>query len=94
VLTFPFPNNATAAVKGDYAGIYATLNLSLDTVTTLLAQELAAVPTIGASPATPAGAVAGLPSLPGLLSPTTPVVAAPPSLNLSGLLGLLTGGTP
>jgi phospholipid/cholesterol/gamma-HCH transport system substrate-binding protein len=94
VLTFPFPNNATAAVKGDYAGIYATLNLSLDTVTTLLAQELAAVPTIGASPATPAGAVAGLPSLPGLLSPTTPVVATPPSLNLSGLLGLLTGGTP
>jgi phospholipid/cholesterol/gamma-HCH transport system substrate-binding protein len=36
---FPFPRNSLASVKGDYSGFYATVNLSLDTINTLLKQE-------------------------------------------------------
>ena len=40
LLNYPFPNDASVAVGGDYGGMYATVNLSVDTLTTLLQQEL------------------------------------------------------
>lgn len=36
---FPFPADSLAAIKGDYAGFYATFNLSLDTLNGLLKSE-------------------------------------------------------
>lgn len=36
---FPFPADTLAAIKGDYAGFYGTVNFSLDSLNTLLAQE-------------------------------------------------------
>jgi phospholipid/cholesterol/gamma-HCH transport system substrate-binding protein len=36
---FPFPRNSLASVKGDYSGFYADVNLSLDSINTLLKEE-------------------------------------------------------
>ena len=69
LLSYPFPANALDAIKGDYAGLFATVNVNLDTITTLLEQEAQAPLSNrlgGSAPALPS-----LPSLPALTPPTT-----------------------
>ncbi|GAA4116175.1 MCE family protein [Nocardioides fonticola] len=55
-ITFPFPSYTKYVTKGDYAGMYATFNLDLDSLNTLLAQHGApTVPDLPVkAPATPA----------------------------------------
>ena len=56
LLSYPFPANALDAIKGDYLGGFTTVNLNLDTITTLLKQETQAPPSNrlgGPAPAPP-----------------------------------------
>ncbi|NKQ57751.1 MCE family protein [Amycolatopsis sp. K13G38] len=89
LLTYPFPNNGEAAVKGDYAGFYGTVHVDMGTINSLLAlfPQPGPPPTApGQAPAPPAAAVPGLPALSGVLDPATPIVPAAPSQDLPGLL--------
>lgn len=53
MLSYPFPANAEAAIKGDYNGLFATVDFDLDTITTLLRQQAQAPPS-NRAPAMPA----------------------------------------
>jgi phospholipid/cholesterol/gamma-HCH transport system substrate-binding protein len=69
--TYPFSRDSLAAFKGDYAGFYATLNLSADDLANLVS-----------APRKPASSTAGPPAA--STAKSTP--AQTPALNLSSLL--------
>lgn len=81
--TYPFPTNAMAAMRGDYFGLNATVNLNLDTVNKLLESQLGQPPTT----AKPGPTRPGTPT-PGLPLPEIGLPEEPP-LDLGELL---TGG--
>lgn len=78
--SYPFPSNATAAMRGDYVGLDATVSLSLDTVNKLLEAQLGEPP-----PTAKPGEETPVPDLP---LPEIGLPAEPP-LDLGDLL---TGG--
>jgi phospholipid/cholesterol/gamma-HCH transport system substrate-binding protein len=77
LLSYPFGSNSLAANRGDYFGLDATMNLSLDTINELLGDQAAATATQGQTDAAPPGLpLSELPDLP----------LQPPALDLGGLL--------
>jgi phospholipid/cholesterol/gamma-HCH transport system substrate-binding protein len=103
--TFPFTPNSWDVIKGDYAGLYGTIELDIDSLNEVLGKS--AVPAAPASAAKPVGAAhAGTgtgPAAPGSggLLPELPLVPGVPGLlghgsgtgksTLGGLLGGLLG---
>lgn len=93
IITFPFPTNSLATAQGDYAGMFATFSLDIDTLNHLLedlASSGASLPT--GAPATAPDGPSGpqLPGLPGL--PALPGLPGLPGDLLGGLDGLLGDG--
>ncbi|MDT7684949.1 MAG: phospholipid/cholesterol/gamma-HCH transport system substrate-binding protein [Pseudonocardiales bacterium] len=84
LLSYPFPANALDAIKGDYAGLFATVNLNLNTIETLLRQEAQAPLSNRLGAAAPA--------LPGPLPLRLPGGVAPPGSGTTPLDQLLLGG--
>jgi phospholipid/cholesterol/gamma-HCH transport system substrate-binding protein len=84
LLSYPFPANALDAIKGDYAGLFATVNLDLNTINTLLRQEAQAPLSNRLGGAAPA--------LPGPLPLRLPGGVAPPGSGTTPLDQLLLGG--
>lgn len=86
LLSYPFPSKALSAMQGDFFGLNATFNLSLDSVNALLAGQLE-------PQRSPLGGGSGRPAeeLPGLPGLDTPQLRSPdaPALDLGDLL---TGG--
>jgi phospholipid/cholesterol/gamma-HCH transport system substrate-binding protein len=87
LVTFPFPDNVTNAIRGsDYVNLYVNTDLNLTDVVSNL--------TTVSPPTAPAPPNPSLPPLP-LLGPVGPVPApapAPPPSSLGGVLGGLLGG--
>jgi phospholipid/cholesterol/gamma-HCH transport system substrate-binding protein len=91
LLNFPFPASSTNAIHGDYAGLYATVDLNLTDViagltgptapTTQCPAGSTPVPLAGCLPVA-TGGTSPLPSL-----PTLPLPKAVPSLPLPGSAG-------
>ncbi|MEO7069028.1 MAG: MCE family protein [Nostocoides sp.] len=77
LLTYPFPDSAVGAIKGDYTNLHITADLDLNNLTKILPQ---------------AGSAPGLPTLPGAPSlPGTSSLPSPP--GASSLTTLLGGGS-
>ncbi|MFP1625027.1 MCE family protein [Streptomyces sp. 5K101] len=82
--TYPFPRNATGAIKGDYVNLKITADLDLASIYGNLAEE----PEKPGTPQEPElPEIPGVPEVPGL--PEAPVPAEPPSVP-----GAPTPGTP
>jgi phospholipid/cholesterol/gamma-HCH transport system substrate-binding protein len=76
LLSYPFPANAQDAIKGDYAGLFATVNVNLNTIETLLRQEAQAPLSNrlgGAAPVLPGPLPLPLPLPSGVMPPSTPL---------------------
>lgn len=84
IATFPFPSNALATIKGDYAGFYGTIEVDVDLLNRLLGLNTA--PPLGTTPTVPKSGAASLPANPlsGVIAPVTG--------GLSTLLNSLLGG--
>ena len=83
--SYPFPEDTPAGIKGDYAGLYPTLNVDSDTLSALISAETTTPPTTNAAATTTATTTG---------SGTTPAPATSstaPALPL-GLGQLLKGG--
>lgn len=76
IASIPFPSNAMATIKGDWAGMYAQLTLDADSLNEMLRSGGAPIPPPGR---TDTPTTSGLPSLPGL--PTLPGLPALPGLD-------------
>lgn len=90
IVSFPFPSTFLSTVKGDYAGMYASITLDLDSLSPLLGSAHASEPSAtGDAPATRAPGRSPLDDLLG------PLLGSDPS-GLDPLLGPLLGslGTP
>jgi phospholipid/cholesterol/gamma-HCH transport system substrate-binding protein len=87
VATFPFPRNALSTIKGDYAGLYGTIELDVDALNHLLGTNTGA-PVGAGSPR------AGTPRTTAT-APANPLadVLAPVTGGLGDLLDSLLGGT-
>jgi phospholipid/cholesterol/gamma-HCH transport system substrate-binding protein len=101
--TYPFPREVDTGIRGDYANLYASIDLR-----SLLSNplpHLPALPTIPGLPALPSSTAPGstatptgptaAPSLPGVVLPALPVdptVSALNQLLLGGLSAVTTGG--
>jgi phospholipid/cholesterol/gamma-HCH transport system substrate-binding protein len=86
IATFPFPSNALSTIKGDFAGLYGTVELDVDLLNRLLGTTRRGTPETPASePPTPAPAVPPGSPLQQLLQPVTG--------GLGDLLTGLLGGT-
>jgi len=83
LLSYPFPANALDAIKGDYAGLFATVNVNLNTINTLLQQE---------AQAPLSNRLGGTPALPGPLRLPLPGGMTPPAPPSTPLDQLLLGG--
>lgn len=96
VATFPFPETALEAIKGDYGGLYATITLDVDAINALLISEgVEPLPAVE-SPTTNEN-TSGLPQLlPQLPALDDVMDLLGPALGggSGGLLGDLLGGTP
>jgi phospholipid/cholesterol/gamma-HCH transport system substrate-binding protein len=80
IISFPFPSTFLSTVKGDFAGMYASIALDIDSLNALLAG--------GTQPPVPSGRNTDEPAAPEL--PGLPGLPALPGLpGLTGLLGLL-----
>ncbi|GAB3068181.1 hypothetical protein GCM10027080_05920 [Pedococcus soli] len=79
-LTYPFPDSATGAIKGDYTNLSADLDLNLKN----LAGNLG-LPTTLPTGGLPTGGLptGGLPGLPGLPTPSLPVTPSLPTPSIS-----------
>jgi len=88
-VTFPFPSYTKYVTRGDYAGMFATMTLDIDSVNHLLAGEPDSAP--ASTTGDPDAPVPGLPSLP-VPTPSLPSLPLPslPSLP-GGLLDQLPG---
>lgn len=87
IVTFPFPSNALATIKGDYAGMYGTIELDVDGLNRLLGTTRAdspLAPVSGGAAGTPVPLVPGIPELVAGLEPLAG--------DVSGLLDTLLGG--
>lgn len=87
--SYPFPSSTLAALRGDYVGLDATVNLSLDTLNTLLGEQLnQQPPAAGADRRRSPAPTPGSAELP---EPPAPEVRPPggPAIDLGDLL---TGG--
>lgn len=78
IITFPFPSYTKYVTKGDYAGMFATIALDIDSLNYLLGQS----PVAPEDPDTPA-------QQPGDPTPTLPGLPELPDLPLEDLLELL-----
>ncbi len=76
IITYPFPSYFKFVAKGDYAGMFATISMDIDSLNTLLAEKQ------GSGSGLPVEAAGGgLPKLPNLQNlPTLPKLPALPSL--------------
>lgn len=79
IASFPFPSSFLSTVKGDFAGMYASIALDIDSLNALLAG--------GSEPPVP-GRTVDEPSVPGLQLPGLPALPGLPGLPL-GLDGVL-----
>ncbi len=68
LLTYPFPDSAVGAIKGDYTNLRITADLNLDNLTKLLPQP-GSTPTLPTLPTLPGAS--SLPTVPGASSLTT-----------------------
>ncbi|PSL54816.1 phospholipid/cholesterol/gamma-HCH transport system substrate-binding protein [Saccharothrix carnea] len=88
LLTYPFPDSAVDAIKGDYTNLYADLDLNLGTV----------VENLGRSRQSPLPSLPGLPGIDGnapslpLPLPNLPLPGVTGDSGLGDLLGGLLGG--
>ncbi|MGO1056661.1 MCE family protein [Crossiella sp. CA198] len=95
LFTFPFPDSATEAVKGDYTNLHAKIDLDLSRILDNLGssrQGLLGPPSPGT--AQPGATPPLLPGLPGLPTPPTPnrPGGGGQQGGLGGLIGSLLGG--
>lgn len=83
---FPFPSNAQSVIKGDYGGMFGTININADTINHLLEQEIASLTRSrgGPTPNTPGTAT------PGKATPRSPLPA--PLGDVPGAGGRVVGG--
>ncbi|HSV41339.1 MAG TPA: MCE family protein [Nocardioidaceae bacterium] len=88
-LSFPFPSNGMAVIKGDYGGMIADIDIDIDMLNALLAGQIPKPAAGGAKDQTPQPGLPGL-QLPGLQLPDLPVL--PELLDLLGL-NTLGGGS-
>jgi len=94
LLTFPFPDNAVDAVKGDYANLDLKIDLDLRSVLDNIGssqQPLIPVPGLPADPGADLPLLPGLPGLPGLSGTSQPQTDNGGNI-FDDLLGLLGGG--
>jgi len=84
LLTYPFPDEATNTIRGDYTNLYATADLDLRNVAGNLGP--APAPTLPGPPLPP---LPPLPTLPPLPLPSVPSVPIPPSPTTSVCIGAL-----
>lgn len=88
LLTYPFPDSAVDAIKGDYTNLYADIDLNLGTI----------VDNLGRSRQSPLPSLPGLPGVDGnapslpLPLPNLPLPGVPGQSGLGDLLGGLLGG--
>ncbi|WP_461123251.1 MCE family protein [Saccharothrix stipae] len=88
LLTYPFPDSALDAIKGDYTNMYADIDLNLGTI----------VDNLGRSRQSPLPSLPGLPGVDGtapslpLPLPNLPLPGVPGTSGLGDLLGGLLGG--
>lgn len=88
LLTYPFPDSAMDAIKGDYTNMYADIDLNLGTI----------VDNLGRSRQSPLPSLPGLPGVDGtapslpLPLPNLPLPGVPGTSGLGDLLGGLLGG--
>ncbi|MFL6108500.1 MAG: MCE family protein [Marmoricola sp.] len=88
IATFPFPSNALGTIKGDFAGLYGTIEIDVDLLNRLLGTNTAPPSTLPGAPAKPSVGKPAAPSNPlqEILDPVTG--------GLSELLNGLLGGRP
>lgn len=96
LFTYPFPDSAVRAVKGDYTNLYANLDLNLLNALGNLQRSGQPPPGPPSPPGPPGPPGPGLPLLPG--APSPPQLPGPPPMppdgGLPGLVGSLLGSTP
>jgi phospholipid/cholesterol/gamma-HCH transport system substrate-binding protein len=87
IVTFPFPSNGLSTIKGDFAGLYGTIELDVDLLNRLLGTNTG-----------PPAALAGAPAKPSVGKPATgnPLqeLLQPVTGGLDALLNGLLGGRP
>ncbi|MFL6174779.1 MAG: MCE family protein [Marmoricola sp.] len=88
IATFPFPSNALGTIKGDFAGLYGTIEIDVDLLNRLLGTNTAPPSTLPGAPSKPSVGKPAAPSNPlqEILDPVTG--------GLSELLNGLLGGRP
>lgn len=95
LLNFPFPGSSYNAVHGDYAGLYATVDLNLNDIVAGLTGPSSPTTSCPAGstpiPQPVGGCLAGGPSLPPLNLPRVPKTPSTGGTNSGGLLGGVLG---
>lgn len=87
IVTFPFPSYTKYVAQGDYAGMFATFSLDIDSLNKLLAANPPALPVSAPGSAIPLPALPKLPAL-----PLKDLLALLPSLHLPGGSALMGQG--